>query len=858
MNTEYPILVFPKPEPADRTKRSLNPPPPTMPTAGANWHRLEPTFKTLQNALSKKKMQLQDVADGADPREVLVLETAGRVDEFYKAVERVPGLEWLLEQDTESEPDEDFYFTDENGKPTSKQLSSRVYLISANNEALKEMVSLFKLYVESDDKQLPRGYGKFKTVFDQLRDIRFWDYQDRFEGFDVDKWIDEHKAEETVRFQIELWYRKSLGKRGEAEDRVKDLVDACGGKTLKFCTITEIRYHAILVEVPGETLGQLMSDITEGSLIKCSDIMFFKAMPQMVYSPDEDEAARVLDKVKEEPLPKGSPVVALLDGLPLENHELLEHRLFVDDPDDYNDGRYEAKFRIHGTEMASLIIHGDMSNPGMALDTPLYVRPIMKPNFSSSKGEEQIPDDVLMVDLVHRAVKQMLRGDEGKPAAAPDVKIINFSIGDKMRMFIRSMSPLARLLDWMSYEYEVLFIISAGNNYQVFPMGCSFADFARKPQEDISKLVTDELLKYKMKNRLLSPAESLNNVTVGSLHCDQTVIPTYPVKVNPYDCLHPSIYTPFGGGLKNAIKPDFVFDGGRELLEEELMDRNNIYPSLYHFAPGLWVAWPDVSSNRGMKFDRGTSGSAALVSRAAYRCYKELKEILMVNGMTDSHIHLLIKTMLAHGCSWDEVGANIQKYLPVGANGKDIKRQWIGYGVPNFDKSLACDANRVTVLGFSELKSEEAHLYSMPLPPSLSNKKVKRRLTVTLAWMSPVACENQKYRREKLWVEVDNVQRIVGDRIDVADNWASRRGTLQHEVFEGDKRFALEENAVLNLKVNCSDDAGGYKKAVKYALAVTLEVAPATSVDLFADEVEIDYYQEVRNRMRVPVRIANN
>lgn len=118
-----------------------------------------------------------------------------------------------------------------------------------------------------------------------------------------------------------------------------------------------------------------------------------------------------------------------------------------------------------------------------------------------------------------------------------------------------------------------------------------------------------------------------------------------------------------------------------------------------------------------------------------------------------------------------------------------------------------------------------------------------------------MAFENQKYRRIKLWVEPDNVKRIVGDRIDVADNNAAKRGTLQHEVFEGEKRFSLEKDAVLKLKVNCADDAGGFKEGIKYAFAVTLEFAPATTVDLFADNAEIDYYQEVRDRLRVPVSV---
>ena len=132
----------------------------------------------------------------------------------------------------------------------------------------------------------------------------------------------------------------------------------------------------------------------------------------------------------------------------------------VDDPEDFAD-LSEFKRRVHGTEMASLIIHGDLSNPGPAIDTPLYVRPITLPY---GEKDELLPEDMLAVDLVHRAVKRLFDGEGGSPPAAPSVKIINLSIGDPIRTFHGSMSPMARLLDWLSFEYNVLFIISAGNN----------------------------------------------------------------------------------------------------------------------------------------------------------------------------------------------------------------------------------------------------------------------------------------------------------------------------------------------------------------------------------------------------------
>ena len=48
-------------------------------------------------------------------------------------------------------------------------------------------------------------------------------------------------------------------------------------------------------------------------------------------------------------------------------------------------------------------------------------------------------------------------------ASAPSVIVINLSICDSFRPFARVMSPLGRLLDYLSHRYRVLFLISAGN-----------------------------------------------------------------------------------------------------------------------------------------------------------------------------------------------------------------------------------------------------------------------------------------------------------------------------------------------------------------------------------------------------------
>ena len=78
------------------------------------------------------------------------------------------------------------------------------------------------------------------------------------------------------------------------------------------------------------------------------------------------------------------------------------------------------------------------------------------------QGFEHTDKDKLVVDTVYRAVTR-IKGTEGQEAAAPTVFLVNLSMGDARRPFTGMMSPLARLLDFLSDRYGILFLVSGGN-----------------------------------------------------------------------------------------------------------------------------------------------------------------------------------------------------------------------------------------------------------------------------------------------------------------------------------------------------------------------------------------------------------
>ena len=115
--------------------------------------------------------------------------------------------------------------------------------------------------------------------------------------------------------------------------------------------------------------------------------------------------------------------------------------------------------------MASLVIHGDLEARESPLQRPVYTRPILKPDPMDINRWEYIPDDVLPADLIHRAVLRMYEGEAGADATASTVRVIKLTsiIGDASHPFDRTVSPLARLLDYLSWKYRILFVVSVGN-----------------------------------------------------------------------------------------------------------------------------------------------------------------------------------------------------------------------------------------------------------------------------------------------------------------------------------------------------------------------------------------------------------
>ena len=413
---EYPLLIFPEPSRASRAGLPGGGGSPRLPSASRQAERITPQFQRLHEAMEHQRVTLQDNPLGIQPELALVLETVGSVGNFIGAVRRVEGLEWLGELTlTDIPPDDDF----QDERRPQRQLSGQLFVTMSDQRALRELQRLFDSWQENPDASFEEGFAPLKHVFEHLRTIRPWGVEDRLRDTGVfDTWqLDIDNDSRIINFEAELWFRNDQARRQQAEAHVRSIVEDLNGEIIQQCVIQEIAYHAVLGRIPASRASDII-ERREVSLLQCEGMMYLRPVGQCAVPTWSDDSS-VTELIREAPPsqpPLAEPVVALFDGLPLAGHQLLQRWLEIDDPDDY-EATYLAEERRHGSGMASLICHGELDEQAVSLSRKLYVRPILQPRRGfDGRFEENIPADILPVDLIHRAVRRLYER-EGGPAS---------------------------------------------------------------------------------------------------------------------------------------------------------------------------------------------------------------------------------------------------------------------------------------------------------------------------------------------------------------------------------------------------------------------------------------------------------
>lgn len=814
-------------------------------------------MEEVQSEFEKFKGLIDATLMESEPELVLVLELANKVDDLTRAV-NVAGLEWLGEWDIDIEADEDF---PAQGGKTMR--NGRLFVSMANQQGMNELLALWSQWEKK--QELAHGKTKWRDIFACLKKIRPWGIEETLVGTGMKDYFENLSDEEIADFQIECFYRQNEAKRRDVEGRIRHWVSAASGELISgFIDMGEIAFHAVKARMPAKNVKSLLgnSDNPKSpNLFIFPSVMYFRQTGQSITTTVEDGGG-------ETQYPQTSvehpPVAAILDGAPNLQHKALHNRVNFDDPFDLAQ-EYQLGERRHGTAMASLIIHGDQSSSD---EEPKLIRSkihhvaVMQPDANARNfGEkvEHFPVDCFYEDRIEQAVRRIMEHDGEVEAQAPTVKIINLSLGDPTRPFIHTPSPWARLLDWLAWKYRVLFCVSAGNYTNSYRFAMPYSEYQSKTAEEKTQLLLKAIQGSLPNRRLLAPAESINALTVGALHQDESGDYYLGQRVDllPDDNLLSPI-SRLGHGFRRSIKPEIYFPGGRQLYQQPLQKQNEdfeISESLQ--APGQQVAWDSEQEGEfsNTVFSRGASNATALATRAGIQIHDVLNQLNNQDQkIPDTAIAVLIKALLVHGSVQDRQAKRAVECLKNQHNSRQFKTvlvRYLGYGAVNVNRVLGCTEQRGTVLGFGEVDTEQIHEYRFPIPGAFSEQKTFRRMVITLAWFSPINPRHRYLREAKLeikpakkWDETPlKIKRTDGEHNQV------KRGTVQHEVLEGEDQLAsFQEDEEIVLQIICKKDATDkLEEKIPYGMAVTLEAAEASNIPV---------YTKIRERLPQQIKIT--
>jgi Subtilase family len=747
-------------------------------------------FRRLGEMLDQNRDPLEFRADaqGLAPERLLVFELTGDVANFARAAARVPGLEFIGAEDIE--PD------DEDQNPV-------FYLLIPDMAALRQLLSLWRNWL--GDRALPAGFAPWRNLFLQLRAIRPWGPQDRVSAEDLEVLGREHADERgRVRLEIELVFRAN-GQPVEAAAR--QAVQAVGGEVISQTRIEGAGYHALLVSVPQQELLRVRTRGNEGLVAEES---IFHIRPQSVsqisvFDIQEDK------QIGPSNLPTGDPIAAIFDAVPLGGHPQLDGRLTIDDI--FNLEPLAVGRRIHGTAMASAVLHGDLNDvPMPALDRRIYFVNAMY--ASGLPGQEEQFPGRLPADMFHEAIVRMKEG--GNPRA-PGVIIVNASLGDRNKPFNGQMSGWARVLDYLAFRYGILFVVSAGNQLgDLETPTMNTTEFEALLPEEKARIALIASGQSLATRRILAPAESFNALTVGGLHGDlhpaagNLPASIFDVWANTGMC---NVSSALGPGYGGSTKPDILAVGGRHHVRLGPAGGGHRLAPLGAGANvfgGVRVAVPPAPPNTAMTGRTvGTSVAAALTTGIAIRSHEILEatyeDFVQIPATQRA---LLMKALLVHCARWTTARDLIVDVLgPPDAKQhvrqKDNVRRYLGNGAIDANIALSCAADRATLWAVGNLARDQGHVFSIPLPAALSGKPQLHELSATVSWFAPPRLGSVNYRgaRLRLLEPADLTSLGVTASKEQPDTNQTHRGTVIHRRWTGAKAAALAHDANVSVIV---------------------------------------------------------
>lgn len=572
-------------------------------------------------------------------------------------------------------------------------------IVFADEENLDLFRQRLGAYSEGPGAPKPREDGEgetepnapYEAFFDAIEEFRFTEPGDRISGRLMAEIGPER--DEPLPFDVEFWFTGDQATReawmSEAASRAAEL----GGE--------------LLDEYVNPRAGIALARFRGGpavvhALAELDQVAAMDGVPQPQLSRGELGALQDIEQYDDpEQPPQDAPVVGLVDSGLLSGHPLLEAAVADVVALHPEFGAQAEDEHGHGTLVAGLVLYGNVLAAARAGK--------FEPEFWLASvrildADARVPESVNWVKATAEAIEYL--------AESWQVRVINLSIGDSDNPFGGGKSsPLAAELDTLARRFGLVLVVSAGN------LDESVIDHERWPdylQDGGSTILDPGQASTPLTVGAISAADGLTEATIGT-----TLEATAVAKGNG-----PAPFTTQGPGVRNAIKPELVADGGNRRYERltDVLTRD----------PAIEV----ISTSR--KFPErlfegayGTSFAAPAVTNVAGRLTTRYP------NLSANAIRALILQAAAQPPEAEELFAS--RYS------KDAEKRLqalCGFGAVAWERCAFSDDNRVVMIAEDALNPDDFHIYRIPMTEGFTGTKGLHQITIGLAFSPPV-----KHRR---------------------------------------------------------------------------------------------------------------
>lgn len=566
---------------------------------------------------------------------------------------------------------------------------------------------LLKKLNEFENSQPERGHLKNEALFFPITDLAEGDPLDRLsaEMFENYHTLIE---EDSLLYEIELM-TDGDGQNKKQQETLRDLLLEKLQATITINgTIFEHETVGPFIRVMLRTSGKVFQKFVEEPAWRTKIIRF-------EYAPDFETFHTIVTdfsvgKVQVKGPDKSAATICVVDSGVTENNQFLKpvvrshlSKSFVKDnsnpSDEYN----------HGSGVASLAAFQDINISRGAVNEAGSWIAGARILDANNHIEGRLLSAVLR-DVVEEYVKHGIR-------------IFNLSVcvknkpwNEPSRRAAKRSSWVARQIDKLSKEFDVVFVISAGN----LTLN-AVTDFMRNQGALYPTYFQSEDCK------ILDPSQASLAITVGSIVGSTTVVASgnsTPIAGRNL----PSPFTRVGPGLVGEIKPELVEIGGNWV---HVPGTGNVTTNY-----GLDLT---VANNKITPAIHHGSGTSYAAARVSFKLAKILCDLSVATS--ESYISApLLRAFLVNSASIKRTNSKDDEITQFAASFSSVGSlaRILGYGTPDQTKAVFGDAYTVTCYFQGDLSVDDVAFFRIPVPVELKNSTGDKLMHITVAFAPDV------------------------------------------------------------------------------------------------------------------------